>query len=73
MNVKYYNYLAQRMLDEQNNRGDLYYELPDGRLMKSDEYDKYLDAVIPDNPAEAWAWALEQIRQGRPKKEPIND
>ena len=65
MNVKYYNYLAQRMLDEKNNREDLYYELPDGRLMKPDEYDKYLDADIPDNPAEAWAWALEKLRKGK--------
>lgn len=73
MNVKYYNHLAQRMLDEQNNRGDLYYELQDGRLMKPEEYEKYLDADIPDNPAEAWAWALEQIRQGMIKKEPISD
>lgn len=68
MNVKYYNYLAQRMLDEQNNRGDLYCELPDGRLMKPDEYDKYLDAVIPDNPAEAWAWALGKIKEGNVRK-----
>lgn len=73
MNVKFYNYLAQRMLDEQNNRGDLYYELPDGRTMKPDEYEKYLDADIPDNPAGACIWALEQIRQGRLRKEPISD
>lgn len=63
MNVKYYNYLAQRMLDEQNNRGDLYYELPDGRMMKPEEYDKYLDA-------EFLAWALEKLIK---IKEPISD
>ena len=73
MNVKYYNYLAQRMLGAKNNMGDLYYELPDGRTMNPEEYEKYLDANIPDNPAEAWAWALEQIRQGMIKKEPISD
>lgn len=72
MNVKYYNYLAQRMLDENNIKGDIYYELPDGRRVKPEEYEKYLDADIPDNPAEACIWALEQIRQGSAKKEPID-
>ena len=41
--------------------------------MNPDEYEKYLDADIPDNPAEACIWALEQIRQGMIKKEPISD
>lgn len=62
MNVKYYNCLAQKMLDERN----VYYELEGEKIMKIEEYKKCLDTDIPNNPNGFWAMVLENLRRKGP-------
>ena len=71
MNVKYYNHLAQRMLDKKNKEEYMYYELSDGKIMNPKEYEKYLEnlyADSPNNSDEFCTWLFEKT-----KKEPISD
>lgn len=59
MNVKYYNCLAQKMLDERN----IYYEIEGEKIMKIEEYKKCLDIDIPNNPNGFWAMVLKNSRR----------